>query len=173
MKTVVLELTWLDLFFIVTTLISLAGNIVQYMDRKKTFLPMKSSLIALFNDIKAKTLHAYQTQNVLFAPNNPHKDIETLRWDYASFTQMMINDLQGFQEIVVGLLVSLDHLDREGKEAFRAANYGLTPEEQELRRLSTAKYFADYDTPFQSKHTNEDEQQVNLNATAADTTNNA
>jgi hypothetical protein len=96
-------------------------------------------MIGLFNDIKAKTLHAYNTQNTILAPNNPHKDIKTLQWEYFAFTQTMISNFLGFQENVVGLLVSIDPSDKEGKEAFRASNYGLTNEEKELHRQYRTK----------------------------------
>ncbi len=134
MKEIILQLNWLDIVFILLSLASIGWNIVQWVEKRKSILPLKSALIGLFNDIKAKSLHAYQTQNIIFAPQNPHKDITTLKWDYAAFTQTMFNNLQGFQEIVVSLLVSIDPSDREGKESFRAANYGLTPEDIELRR---------------------------------------
>lgn len=45
-----------------------------------------------------------------------------------------------FQEIVVGLLVSIDPSDRKGDEAFGAANYGLTSEELELLRQYATKF---------------------------------
>jgi len=117
-------------------------HIVQYVERRKTITPLKSSLIALFNDIKTKNVYALQALNALLSENNPHTQIDTLRWDYAAFIQTIISTLQGFQENVVGLLVSIDPSDREGKEAFRAFNYGLTEEEKEMRRQAAALYKA-------------------------------
>lgn len=134
MKEVVLDLTWLDMIFLVIALASIGWNIVQFVESRKSFRPLKSNLIALFNDIKAKGVLPYQTQNVLFAPRNPHQSIETLRWEYALFCQCMITAFQGLQESVVGILVAVDPSDREGREAFRAGTYGLTAEEAAIRK---------------------------------------
>ena len=140
MKQIILQLNWLDIFFILIGLVSIGFNIVQYVEKRKSIIPLKSAMIGLFNDIKAKSLHAYQTQNTIFSPNNPHEDIKTLRWEYAAFTQTMISNFQGFQENVVGLLVSIDPSDKDGNAAFRAATYGLTDEEKEMRHQYTKKF---------------------------------
>jgi hypothetical protein len=139
MKQIILELNLLDIFFIIAALVSLGFNIVQHVGKRKSIGPLKSQMIGLFNDIKAKSQYAYQTQKTIFSPNNPHKDIKTLQWEYAAFTQTMISNFQGFQENVVGLLVSINPSDKEGNEAFRAANYGLTDEEKELRHQYKTK----------------------------------
>lgn len=137
MEEVIVDLNWLDIIIIFSALVSFAWNIWQYVEKKKTVLPLKSMLTALFNDIKAKSLHAYRVQQLLYVPENPHSDIQTLRWDYYSFTNTTIHNLQGFQEIVVGLLVSLDPNDKEGKGAFKAFDYGLSDQDKEIRK----KYF--------------------------------
>ncbi len=147
MKDVILQLTWLDIVFILISLASFIGNIAQLIWYRRSMQPLKSGLIALFNDIKQKGLHAWQTQNMLMNPQNPHTDIQTLYWDYYAFTQTMMNHLLGFQETVVGLLVTVDPTDREGKETFRASNYGLTPEDKEFRRLFAAQQKAQMQQP--------------------------
>lgn len=134
MKETVLELSTLDITFLLIALISMGLNIVQYVQARNAFRPLKSNLIALFNDIKSKGLLAYHAQNVLFSQQNPHETIQTLRWEYALFCQSMITAFQGLQESVVGILVAVDPTDREGKEAFRAATYGLTEEEANIRK---------------------------------------
>lgn len=153
MKEIILQLNWLDIVFILLSLASIGWNIVQWVEKRKLILPLKSALIGLFNDIKAKSLHAYQTRNIIFSPQNPHKDIKTLQWEYAAFTQTMISNLQGFQETVVGLLISVDPSDREGKEAFRAANYGLTPEDIEFRRQYSTKLAQQQQLAIQKQET--------------------
>lgn len=136
MKEIALNLTGLEIFFIITTLLSLVGNVIQFMmgyrDRKYILKPISSSLIAIFNDIKNKTLHAFIEQGALGNPKNPHT-IDTLKWQSASFAQAMITYLQGLQEAVVGVLVTLNPKDKEGKEVFRASDYGLTEEEKKNR----------------------------------------
>lgn len=47
--------------------------------------------------------------------------------------QYVLNFLQGLQEQVVSVLVSLRPDDKEGKLAFRASDYGLTEQDKELR----------------------------------------
>jgi len=138
MKQAVLELTSLEIFFILTTFISLFLNLYQFMiwrrDQKTLFRPLSNALIALFNDIKLKATNVYLAQQVLHHQSNPHKDIATLRWEYSTFTQNVIANLQGFQESLVGILATLNPDDRDGTRVFRAAEYGLTPEDRELRR---------------------------------------
>ena len=138
MKEVVLELTGLDLIFLTIALVSLLGNVIQFMiwwrDQKNLYQPISKTLTGLFNDIKNKATHAMWVQNTLFNANNPHKDVETIRWEYGTYAQTVWNYLQGFQEAVVAVLVSLDPEDKDGKAAFRASDYGLTDEEKAIRR---------------------------------------
>jgi hypothetical protein len=138
MKEIVLQLNSLDMIFLGIALVSLFINLFQFMiwwrDQKKFYRPLSSSLIGLFNDIKTKITHAFATQNLLFSAKNPHKELETLRWEYAAFTNTVINYLNGFQEIVVSILATLNPSDKEGKEAFRASDFGLTEEEKQQRK---------------------------------------
>lgn len=137
-KTAILNLTGLEIFFISTTLVSLFFNLFQLLiaQRKERALitPLTNTLIGLFNDIKSKITNVYQNQNILFSPQNPHVDISTLRWEYGQYTQSIITYMLGFQEALVGALVSLNPKDKEGKLAFKASDYGLTPEEKEQRK---------------------------------------
>lgn len=149
MQAVVLGLTWLDVIFLFLSIVSVGWNVVQYIERRRMFRPVKSNLIALFNDAKGKALFAYQIQNTLFSGNNPHQDIETLRWEYAHFCQAMISSLQGLQESIIGVLVAVDPSDREGLEAFRASNYGLTDEEKNLRQKNLDQWFSQHSQPNQ------------------------
>lgn len=85
-KEVVLNLTLLEIFFIITTILSLFLNLYQFMtaSKEKAALraPLSNSLIALFNDVKSKTISVFETQQFLFSKQNPHKEIDTLRWEY-------------------------------------------------------------------------------------------
>jgi hypothetical protein len=137
-KIVVLNLTGLEIFFIATTIVSLFLNLYQMMIAKKEKAalqaPLSNSLIALFNDVKSKTTKVFETQEFLFHKQNPHKEIETLRWEYFQFTKNVMNFLNGFQESLVGILVTLNPEDKQGEKAFKAADYGLTEQEKELKR---------------------------------------
>jgi hypothetical protein len=137
-KNVVLNLTWLEIFFIATTILSLFFNLYQLMTAKKEKAalqaPLSNSLIALFNDVKSKTTSVFETQQFLFHKQNPHKDIDTLRWEYLQFTKTVTNFLNGFQENLVGALATLNPEDKQGVKAFKASDYGLTEQEKEIRR---------------------------------------
>jgi hypothetical protein len=138
MKAVFLELTFLEVVFIITTIVSLFFNFFQFAvwwrDRKNLYQPISNNLVGLFNDIKAKTAYAYTKQQLHYSKTNPHKEINTLRWEFADFNQTVISYLQGFQESVVALILSLNPKDRLGFQAFRATEYGLTDEEKKMRQ---------------------------------------
>ncbi|MCH8029591.1 MAG: hypothetical protein IH874_06645 [Candidatus Dadabacteria bacterium] len=133
MHQTLLSLTGLEIFFICSTIISLVFNLLQWRYRKASKEPLSNSLVAIFNDIKSKTNGVFLVYNALFNLNNPHKDINTLRWEYGLFAQSVIGYLQGFQEQLFGVLVSLKPEDKGGQQAFRATDYGLTEQEKELR----------------------------------------
>lgn len=101
--------------------------------------PIMNSLIAAFNETKTLVNHLNWMFNVVFLADNPHKEIATLRWEYGHVTQMVMTSLAAHQETLVGVLVTLNPGDPTGKETFRAANYGLTQEEQERRSESYQK----------------------------------
>ena len=143
-KNVVLNLTGLEIFFIATTVLSLFFNLYQFMtgrkEKEKLREPLSNSLIALFNEIKQKSLNAYATQQFLFNASNPHNQIETLKWEYSLFAQNVMDSLKGFQEMVVGMLITLNPKDREGKIAFRSTEYGLTEYEKEFNKLQAESW---------------------------------
>ena len=129
---------WWNLIPIGLALISFVFNVVQYVEKKKLLKPFSNSLIGLFNDVKNKNILCYTKQNViLFHPNNPHKDLETLRWDFSDFLFFMIQALYGFQEHIVALLKSLEVSD---KEVFKALDFGLNPHEKEMKEIWWKKY---------------------------------
>lgn len=133
MHETVLSLTPLEIFFICLSIISLVLNILQWKERKASKEPLSNSLVSIFNDIKSKSNNIYFVYSALFSENNPHKDIETMRWEYGLFAQSVLGYFQGFQEQLVGVLVSLKPEDKDGQQAFRAADYGLTEKEKDLR----------------------------------------
>ena len=139
MKEIILELNWLEIAFFALAVVSLVFNILQWQDRKASKEPLSNALTSIFNDIKAKTNNAYFMYNALFNPKSPHKDIETLKWEYGLYIQSVISQLLGFQEQLVGVLVSLNPGDKTGKRAFRALEYGLTEREKDFRDKHMAK----------------------------------
>ena len=142
MDNAIIRFSGLEIFFIVTTVISLVLNLLQWKDRRAFRIPLTNSLVALFNDIKVKSNNATFVYGSIFGPNNPHGQLETIRWEYGLFVQTAIGYLQGFQETVVGLLISLNPKDTHGKLVFRSTDYGLTKEENEYRREMWRKWRA-------------------------------
>ncbi len=137
MKQTLLNLTGLEIFFIITTLVSFFFNLYQLMisrrEKQSLQIPLTNILAALFNDVKSKTNSVYGTQQFLFHPKSPHKEIETLRWEFWRFAEAVIDSLRGFQEALVGALITLNPKDRDGKLVFRSADYGLTEDEKKVR----------------------------------------
>jgi hypothetical protein len=54
-----LTMTGLEVFFIVTTLISVVVNLLQWRDKRAFRGPLTNSLVAAFNDIKAKSNNVF------------------------------------------------------------------------------------------------------------------
>jgi len=142
-----LSLTGMEVFFIIATFILLVFNVIQWRESRTSKEPLSNTLVGTFNDIKLKANTVLFTYNALFNPKNPHKDVNTLRWEYGLFLQYVINFLQGLQEQVVSVLVSLRPDDKEGELAFRARDYGLTEQDKELRRESFEQFKARMATP--------------------------
>ena len=75
-----------------------------------------------------------------FDYGNPNKDIESLRWEFVAYLQTATTCFQGFQENVVAIITSLNPKDRAGKEAFRAADYGLNEDEKQIRKEGMERF---------------------------------
>ncbi len=80
-----IEFEWWNLIPMGLALISFVLNIYQFVRRKNITKPIANSLIGLFNDVKNKNLLCYGKKIILFDPNNPHQNLETLRWDFNDF----------------------------------------------------------------------------------------
>jgi hypothetical protein len=129
-----LSLTTTEFISIAITLISLAFNLKQWLENKASKDPLSNALIGIFNDLKSKTNAVFIAYNALFSRANPHKDVLSLRWEYGQFIQNVLGFFQGIQEQLVGVLVSLRPDDKEGKLAFRAADYGLTEQDKQVKK---------------------------------------
>lgn len=144
MKEAILQLSLFDIITICIAIISVFFNLYQFMDSRKfkqqLLNPIHSQLVGLFNDIKSKLGTTYITQQLLSNPKNPHKDLDTLKWEYYLFTFAVLGFLNGFQEIARAALSTLKPEDKIGEAAFRAADYGLTQEERKLRDELVKQY---------------------------------
>ncbi|MGC1135810.1 MAG: hypothetical protein WA941_23500 [Nitrososphaeraceae archaeon] len=138
-KEIAVRLSSLEIFFIFTTLVSLAFNLYQFLQCRKIEtqlrLPIYNSLVGLFMDIKTKINNAYLKQQYVANPHNPHTDINTIKWEYQLFALDVANSMQGFQEVLAGILTTLKPEDTRGEKVIRASEFGLTETEIETRRL--------------------------------------
>ena len=137
-----MTLTPLEIFSILTTIISLVFNFVQWRDGKASKAPLTNSLVGTFNEIKGREDYVYFARNTLFSPNTPHKDVDTLRWEFALFLEGELKALEGFREQLTGVLVSLKPDDKAGAYVFRAKDFGLTEQDKEVRRINYERYRA-------------------------------
>ena len=135
-----LTLTGLEIFFVVTTVISLVFNVIQWRDGKSAREPLSNALVGTFNEIKSRANYVTFAYSALFDANNPHKIVDTLRWEHGHFLQSELNALEGFQEQLVSVLVSLRPEDKSGDLAFRAGDYGLTEQDKEIRRMNFERH---------------------------------
>lgn len=137
-KVTVLNLTSMEIFFIITTVLSIFINLYQLMialkDKAALKAPLTNSLVALFNDVKTKATSVAEVQQLVLLQQNPHTEIATLKWDYLQFTKYIYNTLLGFQEGLVGVLVTLNPQDKTGEKSFKASDYGVTAQEKEIRQ---------------------------------------
>lgn len=154
-----LTLSILEIFFVITTVISLVFNIIQWREGKAAKEPLSNALVGTFNEIKSRANYVHFAYGALFNPNNPHKDVQTIRWEFGHFLQSELNTLEGPQEQLVSVLVSLRPEDKTGSMAFRARDYGLTEDDKEIRRMNFEKYKASMSpqpTPSELSNTERD-----------------
>ena len=135
-----IEFTSKEIFFIIATIISVVYNILQYKHIKTTqkekFTPIFNGLIGLFNDIKLKISKYYLKQNLMYSPKNPYQDIEALRWNFYEFTIEAISHLDSLRESIVPVIKSIDENE---DRIFKGADFGLTIEEKNQKKLFIEK----------------------------------
>lgn len=110
---------------------SIVLNIIQFQTKRTIFKPTYNGLIGLLNDVKNRSMHCYGKQNILFAKDNPHKDIETLKWDFWEFAREVIGYLDGFREHIVAILKTMNPNE---DQIFKAADFALTEEDKKIRK---------------------------------------
>ena len=144
-----LTFSGLEIFFVATTIVSLVFNIIQWREGKAAKDPLSNTLVGTFNEIRARVNYVHFAYGTIFSPNNPHADVQTLRWEFGHFLQGELSTLEGLQEQLVSVLVSLRPEDKTGALAFRARDYGLTEDDKEIRRLNFERYKANMSPPLQ------------------------
>jgi len=144
MKEVIIGLNLLDITFLVIALISMAGNLYQFMQvknlKEELRKPVYNSIVGLFMDIKTKMKNAALKQIYLAHKDNPHTEINTLKWEYRLFTLDVVNWMQGFQDELTGIIGTLNPKDKTGADIIKAQEFGQDEIEIATRRLTAQIY---------------------------------
>jgi hypothetical protein len=142
------SLSGLDLYFAITTVISLGLNLWQLLRDRYKYAPLKDSLIGLFNDLKGRQLRAYQRQQLIISPKGQALPLEAIRLEFYDFVQETTQSFEQLREHVVASIQTLDpHASTQ--QVFRASEFGLTEQERQFRKermdrfISNARVAAD------------------------------
>lgn len=135
------SLSGLDLFFAITTVISLGFNLWQLFRDQYKYEPLKNSLIGLFNDLKGKQLRAHQRSMLIFSKQALELPVEATRLEFYDFAQEMSQSLDQLREHVVASIQTLDP-NASTQQVFRAAEFGLTEQERRFRTQGMERFMA-------------------------------
>lgn len=125
-------LSGLELFFAVTTLISLGLNLWQLIRDRYKYSPLKNSLIGLFNDLKGRQLRAYNRQQLLYSVAAMTAPIEAVRLEFYDSLQEAIQNLGQLREHVVACIHTIDP-GASTERVYQASEFGLSEDERRLR----------------------------------------
>lgn len=137
------SLSGLDLFFTITTIISLGFNVWQFLRDQYKYAPLRDSLIGLFNDLKGRSLRAYMRQQLIVSHAGMTQTLESVRLQFYDFVQETTQDFEQLREHVVALINTLDP-NLSSQEVFRAADFGLTEQERQFKKsfMERSKFLA-------------------------------
>lgn len=133
-----LSISGLDLFFIITAIISIGFNLWQSLRDQYKYDPLRDSLIGLFNDLKGRSLRAFMRQQLIISPAGMSQSLESVRLQFYDFVQETTQDFEQLREHVVALIHTLDP-SLSSQEVFKAADFGLTDEERQFRKEHMAR----------------------------------
>ena len=125
-------LSGLDLFFAVTTVISLGFNLWQLFRDRYKYAPLKNSLIGLVNDLKNRQLRAHGRQILITSPAGVASSAEAVRLEFYDFAEETKLSLEQVREHVVAAIHTLDP-DTSSSQVFHAAEFGLSEKERRFR----------------------------------------
>lgn len=126
------SLSGLDLFFAITTVISIGFNLWQLFRDRYKYEPLKNSLIGLFNDLKNRQLRAHQRQILITSPAGMETSVESLRLEFYDFVEETKVSLEEIREHVVAAIYTLEP-DASTQQVFRASEFGLNAQERKFR----------------------------------------
>lgn len=127
-----LNLDALNLFFVVTTILSLAFNLYQFMQERHRHGPLRNALISLSNGLKAKQLRYHEAQSNVVALTKSGANINVLAVELYDSIREILHDLEELREHVVGAVLTLD--PNASEAVFRASEFGLNDQEKQFRR---------------------------------------
>lgn len=133
------SLSGLDLFFAITTIISLGFNLWQLFRDRYKYAPLKDSLIGLFNDLKGRQLRAYQRQLLITSSASMSLPLDAVRLEFYDFVQETAQSLEQLREHVVASIHTLDP-DASTQQVFRAAEFGLNEQERQFRQEGMQRF---------------------------------
>jgi len=125
-----IELTTKEAIAWAIAIISFIINVLQFQKQRTFYKPIYNALAGLFNDIKTKEIHCYGWQKALEAKVSPNNAVDSLGYQFLWFVKETIIHFAGIKEHIVAALKTMDKSD---KEIFKAADFGLTPEEKRQR----------------------------------------
>ena len=127
------SLSGLDLFFAITTVVSLGFNLWQLFRDRYKYAPLKNSLIGLFNDLKGRQMRAYARTQLITSQAGMSLDVQAIRLEFYDFVEASKLDLEQVREHLVAAIMTLDP-DTNTSQVFRAGEFGLTEQEARFRR---------------------------------------
>lgn len=134
-----IALSGLDLFFAVTTVISLGFNLWQLFRDRYKYAPLKNSLIGLVNDLKNRQLRAHGRQILITSPAGVASSVESVRLEFYDFTEETKMSLEQVREHVVAAIHTLDP-ETSSSQMFHAAEFGLSEKERRFREEGTDRF---------------------------------
>ena len=134
-----LTLSGLDLFFAITTVVSIGFNLWQLFRDRYKYEPLKNSFIGLFNDIKSRQLRAHFRQQLLTSNAGTAATADQLRLEFYDFAEETKQSLDQIREHVVAAIHTLDG-SISSQQVFKAADFGMSEDEKRLRAEGFQKY---------------------------------
>lgn len=133
------SLSGLDLFFAVTTAVSLALNLWQLFRDRYKYAPLKDLLIGLLNDLKARGLRVHERQLMVDSPIGMQLPLEAVRFGFWDFTRETLHGLEQLREHVVAAIQVIDPA-ASTQQIFRAAEFGLNEQEKRLKEEGMERF---------------------------------
>lgn len=134
-----LALSGLDLFFALTTVLSIGFNLWQLFRDRYKYAPLKNSMVGLFNDIKSRQLRAHFRQQLVTSNASAAATADSVRLEFYDFAEETKQAFEQIREHVVAAIYTLDP-DASTQQVFKASDFGLSENEKRLRDEGFERY---------------------------------